>query len=179
MFLKVMHDAGGSPEHPGHEFPYSLYADVTECHFRRFEPKERIDHVREAFGEALVRVREPIKTADVAGFVENEKNIVLGGNAYLMNEQGRTISKFTAPYEEWSPQVAPGSAGDGRNLTAGKPDIEFKTSDEEQEAISWLKVAPYKLCAQIRRSVGVAVYFNGYGRELLATLDRAGVAVDA
>ena len=77
---------------------YSLYPDVTGVHFFRQDGSDMA-------GEgAMVRlyVREPIKTAMVPGFCENEKVAHVTGNVYVMNENGKTISSFGAapyPYE--------------------------------------------------------------------------------
>jgi hypothetical protein len=95
MFLKVMHDHDnqGVLEDLA---AYSMYAEITSCHFNRYGG---IDRPIGVFGEAHVWVREPVKTAEVSGFCEVDKRIQLGGSAYLMNEQGRTISKFVPDYD--------------------------------------------------------------------------------
>lgn len=82
MFLKITDE--GSPVPSDNE--HSVYADVVACAFRR----------RKDGGEARLYVREPIKTAMVPGFHEVERFVAFTGAAYLMNEQGRTISTFTA-----------------------------------------------------------------------------------
>lgn len=91
MFLKVMHDGADeflAQDSVESDATYSIFADVTECHFKRGGPGGA------PYAGAHLRIREPVKTNNVAGFVEVEKHIDLGGDAFLMNEQGRTISKF-------------------------------------------------------------------------------------
>jgi len=94
MFLKVL-DVRNGP-HMENFAPYSIYADIVSCHFRHYSAREQ-GTSDSPWGEAHVWMREPIKTAEVLGYCEVEKYIVLDGDAFLMNEQGRTISKFTRP----------------------------------------------------------------------------------
>jgi hypothetical protein len=84
MLLKLVHYKG----HPENEPDFSVYSGITSCHFRRYEDGSG--------AEAMCYVAEPIKTALVPGFSENEKHISFTGIAYLMNENGRTISTFDA-----------------------------------------------------------------------------------
>lgn len=84
MFLKVTHGAA-VPEGAQTDATYSLYDDVTSCHFRR-DP--------DGSAWANIFCREPVKTAAIEGFAEVEKNIQVTGAAYLLNNQGRTIDKF-------------------------------------------------------------------------------------
>lgn len=77
MFLKIDHGLGDGT--------YSIYAEIVSCHFNKQNPQEPMAHVW---------VREPVKTLEVPGYCEVEKHIVITGDAFLMNEQGRTISKF-------------------------------------------------------------------------------------
>lgn len=96
MFLKIMHHALTPAEvvaNACEEPPYSIYADVVSCHFRRYT-KQPDDQSPAGWGEAHVWLREPVKTAEVPGYCEVEKYIELTGDAFLMNEQGRTISSF-------------------------------------------------------------------------------------
>lgn len=67
---------------------HSLWSDVVSVHFTRHEDG----------AEALLYCREPVKTAEVAGFCEIDKRVWLssGDVAYVMNENGKTISSFTA-----------------------------------------------------------------------------------
>lgn len=86
MFLKVMHD--GADEFLAtaqSEATYSLFADVTSCDFKRQPDGSAVAHIQ---------CREPIKTAEVPGYAEIQKFIDITGDAFLMNDQGRTISKF-------------------------------------------------------------------------------------
>lgn len=86
LIVKIMHhdvetlsrDAGDA------DGPHSIYGDVTSIHFPE----------RGAAQMARLYVREPIKTALVPGFCENEKFVDLTGPAYVMNEAGRTISSY-------------------------------------------------------------------------------------
>lgn len=65
-----------------------IVADVVSCAFRRFEDGSG--------AEARCGIREPVKTAMVPGYSEVEKLVAFTGTAYLMNENGRTVSSFTA-----------------------------------------------------------------------------------
>lgn len=67
--------------------PHSVYSDIMSCSFRRHP---------DGSATAVTYVRDAIKTAMVPGFTEHEKLIGFTGHAYLMNEQGRTISSFSA-----------------------------------------------------------------------------------
>lgn len=92
MFLKIVR---GCPD----EFlavaatpalDYDIYDEVVSCHFTRF----KVPGQDGVFGMAHIKVREPVKTADCPGYAEIEKNVDLTGAAFLMNQQGRTISTF-------------------------------------------------------------------------------------
>lgn len=84
LILKVMH---GDDEGPVSGDTHSVYGDITSVTFKRME---------DGSGQAHCYVREPVKTALVPGFCENERFIDIPANAYVMNDQGRTISTFTA-----------------------------------------------------------------------------------
>mgnify|MGYP006958835710 CR=1 FL=1 len=84
FILKTTERVLGSPVAADNE--HCLYADVVSVSFRR--------HADGA--EALCYCREPVKTAEVPGFCEIEKRIVFTGVAYVMNENGKTVSTFTA-----------------------------------------------------------------------------------
>lgn len=84
LILKVT-DACGPSLSPD-DAEYGLFADIVSIHFRRFEDGSG--------AEALCYCREPIKTAEVPGFCEVEKRIVFKNAAYVMNENGKTISRF-------------------------------------------------------------------------------------
>lgn len=101
MFLKVVEEEW-SPV-PADNV-HAVYGDVTSCSFRRYEDGSG--------AEALIYCREPVKTAVVPGFHEVEKHVSFTGTAYLMNEQGRTISSFTA---KTSGQSAPQQYAGVRN----------------------------------------------------------------
>jgi hypothetical protein len=90
LLLKIM-SCEDAPDEDSRK-TFCLYTDITSCHFRRHP---------DGSAEAHVWCREPIKTAMVPGFVEIEKHIILTGNAYLMNENGKTVSSFgVARYED-------------------------------------------------------------------------------
>lgn len=90
MYLKVMHSTDLSPVDSDN--PHSIYGDVTSCSFLRHPPTSVGG---KGSATARIYIREPIKTAMVAGFEENEKLIELRGPAYLMNDNGKTVSVFT------------------------------------------------------------------------------------
>lgn len=83
LILKVMH----TDTHPrlSDTTPYSVYADVNDAIF--YEQPDGSTWAR-------IYVQEPVKTANVPGFVECEKNVHVPYDAYLINETGRTISRF-------------------------------------------------------------------------------------
>lgn len=85
LFLKVMHSPDRSPVPSDNE--HSVYADVVSCHFKR---------IPDGHAEAMLYVRDPVKTATVPGFVEHQKHVIFDGDAYLMNEDGKTVSSFSA-----------------------------------------------------------------------------------
>jgi len=91
MILKIV-ESEGSPV--ASDNPHSVYADVMSCTF------ERLD------GSAMANlyIRDAVKTAMVQGFTDHEKHVSFNGTAYLMNEQGRTISSFTA-YDSGSNRI--------------------------------------------------------------------------
>lgn len=82
MYLKTMH---GFDQNPGDSNAHSVLADVTSCHFVHNDASESF---------ARCYVREPVKTADVPGFVEHERFISLTGPAYLIGDNGKTVSRF-------------------------------------------------------------------------------------
>lgn len=85
LLLKVMDSADRSPVVSDN--PHSVYADVVSCHFKRLP---------DGHAEAMLYVRDAVKTANVAGFVEHVKHVLFDGDAYLMNEDGKTVSSFSA-----------------------------------------------------------------------------------
>lgn len=100
FILKTTEHAG--PSSPiGSDNEHCLYADIVSISFRREEG-----------GTATARcyLREPVKTAEVPGFCEVEKQISFTGTAYVMNENGKTISMFTASvsgdYRRWAEPLA-------------------------------------------------------------------------
>ncbi len=162
MFLKVMHN--GADEFLANatsEATYSLYSDVVSCHFLRYKtptpPPEGATQI--TFGMATIYCREPIKTADMPGYAEVQKNVELTGDAFLMNDQGRTISKF---------QIWPL----GRPVEKTYPTPEF----EEAVAIRLLQEMPYDVAAAIRTVAGQSGSVSG--AVLLSLLNKANVAMD-
>ena len=65
---------------------FSVYGDVTSVSFIRTP----------GGAQARLYCREPVKTALVPGFHEVEKTVDVPCTAYVLNEQGRTISTFEA-----------------------------------------------------------------------------------
>jgi len=84
MFLKVVSE-NRSPVPTDN--PHTVYSDIVSCNFTRNGDGE---------ATAFCYVRDNVKTAMVNGFSEHERLIGFTGEAYLMNEQGRTISSFTS-----------------------------------------------------------------------------------
>lgn len=87
LILKIMHGWDLSPSDSDN--PHSVFGDITSCSFHR-----RDGALTDGGAYARIYQREPIKTAQVAGFSENERLIDLSGPAYLMNESGKTVSIF-------------------------------------------------------------------------------------
>lgn len=85
MFLKIV-ETEGSPI--GSDNAHSVWADIVSVHFERYEDGSG--------AQARCYVRDPIKTGQVPGFVEHERHLTFTGVAYLMNDDGKTISSFTA-----------------------------------------------------------------------------------
>lgn len=81
LIVKIM---STTDERPDGSSAHSLYGDVVSIHF----PSPGETQV------ARLWVREPVKTALVPGFCENEKHVDLAGTVYVLNEQGKTISTF-------------------------------------------------------------------------------------
>lgn len=75
------------PEYPGCEdkSPCTIYGDVSSVTFP--DPSGTSNTAR-------LWVREPVKTALVPGFCENERNVDLGEVTYVMNDAGKTISTY-------------------------------------------------------------------------------------
>lgn len=149
MFLKVMHD--GADEFlatADSDATFSVFGDVTSCDFKRHP---------DGSAYALLQCREPIKTAEVPGYAEIQKHIDLTGDAFLMNEQGRTISKFKL-----------------RGVHASEPRSE--PSDEDR-ALELLKNLPYAAAAAIRTTAKQAGSVSA--DYLIKLLDKAKVAMDA
>lgn len=156
MYLKVMHD-GASEIHAlgDSDATYSIYADVTSCHFKRYP----VDPAKgQPMAEAHLFLREPVKTAEVPGFAEVEKHIVLDGDAFLMNEQGRTISKF---------KLRGINSGGGRT----------PEPTDEQLTLEMLSRLPYEAAAAIRTTAKQAGSVSA--AYLIKMLDKAKVAMDA
>lgn len=84
LIVRFLHGA----EYPGCEdsAPCSIYSDVTSIHFSEDDRSM-----------ALMYVREPVKTALVPGFCENEKRVLIGGSVFVMNEHGKTIAVHRRP----------------------------------------------------------------------------------
>lgn len=76
LILKVIDDQG----------QFAIYGDVASIVFR---------HVDDGT-IAHLHCREPVKTAHVPGFCEVEKQVAIADTqtAYVMNENGRTISTW-------------------------------------------------------------------------------------
>lgn len=147
MFLKTMHDGTGELHAVSQsEATYSIYDDLTSCHFKRQPDGSCWAHVW---------CREPVKTADVPGYAEVEKHIHLTGDAFVLNNQGRTIDRFILhPF--------------------GKQDGE--PSDEDR-ALELLKSMPYAVAAAMRTTAKQAASVSA--DYLIKLLDKAKVAVDA
>lgn len=152
MFLKVMHD--GADEFLAtaqSEATYSIYDDIVSCHFRRGPDGEW----------AHIWCREPVKTADVPGYSEVEKHIKLDGDAFVLNNQGRTIDKFILrPFG-----------------TAGNAQCKASEPSDEDRALELLKNLPYSVAAAIRTTARHAGSVSA--DYLIKLLDKARVAVDA
>ena len=85
FILKTTQTYAASPV--GADNEHCLYADIVSVSFKRNEDGSAIAHCS---------VREPIKTAEVPGFVEVTKYICFTGWAWVMNEAGKTVSTFSA-----------------------------------------------------------------------------------
>jgi hypothetical protein len=145
FILKTTEHAGASSP-VGSDNEHCLYADIVSISFRR-----------EVGGAATAHcyLREPVKTADVPGFVEVEKYISFTGCAYVMNENGKTVSMFTAN-------------------ASGSPAIPHQHRTHGEYTDGDLIEMPYAEAALLRRNArrsGDAI--------LVARLDQLKVAVDA
>lgn len=89
LIVKIMHS---NADHPGDDetAPCSIYDEVTSIHFPERDTTQTL----------RLWVREPVKTAMVPGFCENEKNVDISGPVYVMNEHGKTISVYRPPVGE-------------------------------------------------------------------------------
>lgn len=85
FILKTTQTYAASPM--GADNEHSLFADIVSVSFKRNEDGSATAHCA---------VREPIKTAEVPGFVEVTKYICFSGWAWVMNEAGKTVSTFSA-----------------------------------------------------------------------------------
>jgi hypothetical protein len=85
FILKTTEHVQGSPVASDNE--HMLHADVVSVSFKRYP---------DGSAQAHCYCREPVKTAEVPGFCEIEKRIMFTGAAYVMNENGKTVSTFTA-----------------------------------------------------------------------------------
>lgn len=83
LLLKIMSNEN-IPDNDSRK-TFNLYADIVSAHFNRHEDGSATAHLW---------VREPVKTAEVPGFVEVEKYVDVTGNCYLMNDNGKTIATF-------------------------------------------------------------------------------------
>lgn len=113
FILKVMHDA----ERPlSADNEHSLYADIVSVHFSR-QPIQTASSddpagAPEWDGTAHLWVRESVKTGDVPGVVELKKHVLFHGMAYVMNENGRTVSSFSAVPTATASKAFPSALGD-------------------------------------------------------------------
>ena len=87
LILKIVEDPASAGDASRSE--HSVYADVISCTFAR---------QADGWANARIYVRDNVKTAIVPGFSEHEVNVTFRGSAYLMNENGRTVSTFEAIY---------------------------------------------------------------------------------
>lgn len=163
MFLKVMHD--GADEflaQADSDATYSVFGDVTSCDFKRHP---------DGSAHANIQCREPIKTAEVPGYAEIQKHIDITGDAFLMNDQGRTISVFKLRGYRAGNQRLQSMQGDGQQTPEGQKAL------HEQESIRVLQALPYSTAAAVRTAAkqagGVSAAY------LIELLDKAKVAVDA
>jgi hypothetical protein len=85
LLLKVISSADRSPV--ASDNPHGVYSDVVSCHFTRFDNGQ---------AEAILYIRDAVKTATVPGYVEHLKSVIFNGDAYLMNGDGKTVSSFSA-----------------------------------------------------------------------------------
>jgi hypothetical protein len=138
---------------------HSLYADIVSVTFRREEGGAATAHCW---------LREPVKTANVPGFCEVEKYISFTGAAYVMNENGKTVSSFTARTSGDSYTTKPNSPDKGTGPDCAPAD---KATAPTTAA---LRDLPYNVAAAIRRA---ARFVGDKGLETI--LDYEGVAVDA
>lgn len=143
LTLKVMHGLPCPDDDARHE--HSLYAGLTAVSFYNQDD-----------GSSYARVQwlDPVKTAEVPGYSEHEKIIQLSGNAYVMNEAGRTISAFT-----------PGGVA---KVFGGKTRLPAEILSE----------LPHRLGAAIRR-LAERRPENGDAAEVLEVLNLARIAEDA
>lgn len=150
MFLKVMHD--GADEFlatADSDATYSVFGDVMSCDFKRYP---------DGSAYALVQCREPIKTAEVPGYAEIQKHIDLTGDAFLMNEQGRTISKFKLR---------------GVHASDQRP---TNPPNDETRALDLLAKLPYEVAAAIRTTAKQTGSVSA--AYLIKLLNKAQVAMD-
>lgn len=103
LILKVMH----TDVHPrlADTAPYSVYSDVNSAHF--YEKPDGSTWAR-------LYVQEPVKTANVPGFVECETSVHIPYDAFLINEAGRTMSRFRGthtPESDKGPDCSQSLAG--------------------------------------------------------------------
>lgn len=154
MFLKVMHNGADEfLDKAQSDATHSLFSDVTECHFRRYSKVEQTGD-GPIFGEASVERKSPTNSAVTFSAIQ------LTGDAFLMNDQGRTISKFRC-------------AGCGAKQPTDQPTIDQDAADI-QKAIDLLRNMPSTVALAITQTAIHAGSLSA--RFVLDLLNRAGVA---
>lgn len=155
LIVKVMHTRN-AVEGGNASAPFDLYGDVTSFHIG--------DKPSFEDGSVFLRIwqREPIKTALVPGFAENEKLIETRGTVYVMNDNGRTVATFEPPERPAEGRVWVTLNGDRIALNEGPYDIPNLYSDLGVDDGALLYVeTPDGLYCYPRDAVGAAMAVSG------------------
>lgn len=166
MFLKVMHD--GADEflaQADSDATYSVFADVTACDFHRRPDGSAYAHLQ---------CREPIKTAEVPGYAEIEKHIDVVGDAFLMNEQGRTISVFKLKGYRASDRTESLAQNDDGNLEIARSAV------KNQAALDKFYLSlPYWIAVGMLNLSRKDCFRNQASQDLINDFKRLRIATDA
>lgn len=90
MFLAIYNQGSEHYGDPRTLNPNSVYAGINSV--------DVVKKLDDGSIELRLWVEEPVKTANVPGFCENEKLVIFKGEAFLMSDRGSTIATYSSRF---------------------------------------------------------------------------------